>query len=287
VVRLSTRFLVGHGSLQARLEAELLIAHSLGMRRLDLYLQHERTLREQELVPLRALLRRRAKGEPVAYLSGTREFYGRAFTVTPAVLIPRPETELVVERALRWMRERAAPGTAAGEDLSALDLGTGSGCIAVSLALEAPGLRVLASDLCPGALAVAATNAGHHGVRGRVRLLAATWWAALAEAAAFDLIVTNPPYVTTAEMSALMPDVRDFEPRGALEGGADGLAAYREILDGAPRRLRPGGACLLEIDPRRSDAVTAMARDAWPHAQIDVHADLGGALRVVEVWLPR
>ncbi len=273
VVRLSTVYLAEHGSDSARLDAELLIAHVLGMRRLDVYLQYDRPLQDAELAGIRGLLRRRGRGEPVAHLIGRREFYGRSFRVTPAVLVPRPETETLVERALRAARGRAG-------ELSIADLGTGSGCLACTLAAELPGARVTASDLSAEALEVAAGNAEALGVAGRVRLVEGGWADGLP--ADLDLVVSNPPYVTSAEMEELPREV-GFEPRLALDGGADGLDAYRALLPAvaecAPRVWWIG----LEVDSRREAAVAGLARELWPEAAIDVVADLAGRPRVVEV----
>src|SRR5258708_720028 len=167
VLRLSTSFLAQRGSESARLDAELLTAHTLGLRRLDLYLQYDRPLREEELGPIRALLRRRAQGEPVAYLVGEREFHGRTFRVTPAVLIPRPDTETLVGAALAWAHENGATRIA--------DIGTGSGCIAVTMAAELPGATVLATDVSEDALAIAAENARRNAVGERARGVQGSW----------------------------------------------------------------------------------------------------------------
>jgi release factor glutamine methyltransferase len=282
IVRLSTRFLSEHGCDSARLDAELLAAHSLGLRRIDLYLQHDRPLGEDELEPVRALLRRRAAGEPVAYLVGVREFYGRPFRVTPDVLIPRPETETLVERALRWARATAGDG---GQGLRLADAGTGSGCIACSLAAELPGAVVTAGDLSAAAVAVARDNAARLGVADRVTVGEGSWDAPLAPHAPFDALLSNPPYVTSGEMEGLMREVRDHEPRLALEAGEDGLDAYRELFRLCLPLLRPGGYLAVEIDPRRRDAVVGLLRDLCPGSEMGVVDDLAGRPRVVEARL--
>lgn len=285
VVRLSAHHLAGCGSDSPRLDAELLAAHSLGLRRIDLYLQHDRPLDEEELAPIRALLRRRAGGEPIAYILGEREFYGRSFAVTPAVLIPRPETELLVELAVAFLRERTAGDDPLGTGLTAADLGTGSGCIAVTLACEAPGLDVVAGDVSAPAVDVARGNAARHGVEGRVSLSLGEWWSPCARGAV-DLVVSNPPYVSDPELADAMRDVRDHEPRTALSGGPDGLAAYRDLLaPPAAGRLRPGGAVLLEVAPDRAEAVAAMAGEAWSASSVAVRRDLAGRFRCIEVRL--
>jgi release factor glutamine methyltransferase len=283
ILRLSTGYLAAQGSDTPRLDAELLAAHSLGLRRIDLYLQHDRPLGEGELVPLRALLRRRAAGEPVAYLVGVREFYGRPFRVTPAVLIPRPETETLVERTLRWARSVAGPE---GAGLRLADVGTGSGCIACTLAAELPGAVVTAGDVSAEAVAVARENAERLGVAGRVEVGEGSWDEPLVARAPFDALVGNPPYVTTVEMDGLMREVRDHEPRLALEAGADGLDASRELLRRCLPLLRPGGYLALEIDPRRRDAIVDLVRAGRPDTEVGVAGDLAGRPRVVEARLP-
>jgi release factor glutamine methyltransferase len=282
ILRLSTRFLSERGSDSPRLDAELLTAHSLGLRRIDLYLQHDRPLGEDELEPVRALLRRRAAGEPVAYLVGEREFYGRPFRVTPDVLIPRPETETLVERALRWARATAGDG---GQGLRLADAGTGSGCIACSMAAELPGAVVTAGDLSAAAVAVARDNAARLGVADRVTVGEGSWDAPLVAHAPFDALLSNPPYVTTGEMEGLMREVRDHEPRLALEAGEDGLDAYRELLLRCLPLVRPGGYLALEIDPRRGDAVVALVTAGRPGSEVAVVDDLAGRARVVEARL--
>ncbi len=279
VLRLSTRYLADRGSGSPRLDAELITAHALGLRRIDVYLQHDRPLREDELVPLRDLVRRRGQGEPVAYLVGEREFFGRAFRVTRDVLIPRPETETLVELVLAWARGRA--GTA-GEGLRIADAGTGSGCIAVTLAAELPGAHLLAGDVSPAALAVARENAARHGVAERVDIREGAWCAPFADGDPLDGVVSNPPYIATAEMDGLMADVRGHEPHLALEGGADGLAAYRILVPAAAALVRDVGALFLEIDERRAGAVAALAGAALHGAAVTIHKDLAGRDRVVQ-----
>jgi release factor glutamine methyltransferase len=279
VLRRSTRYLADHGSPSARLDAELLTAHALGLRRLDLYLQHDRPLRETELAPLRELVRRRGLGEPVAYLVGEREFWGRSLRVTPDVLIPRPETELVVERALRWARARHGPD---GQGLRIADLGTGSGCLAVTLAAELPGAVVRGSDLSAAALAVAAENVRRLGVSERVELVLGRWAEPLRGLGPFDLVVSNPPYIASAELDAVMRDVRDHEPRLALDGGPDGLAAYRELLPTVVPLLAPAAALVLEVDARRAGPLAGLVAASFAGAVTTVHADLAGLDRVVE-----
>ncbi|HEV7678764.1 MAG TPA: peptide chain release factor N(5)-glutamine methyltransferase [Candidatus Dormibacteraeota bacterium] len=278
VLRLSTSFLAQRGSESARLDAELVTAHSLGLRRLDLYLQFDRPLREEELEPMRALLRRRAAGEPVAYLVGEREFYGRPFLVTPAVLIPRPDTETLVEAALAWARVRAADGGG----LRIADVGTGSGCIGITMAAELPGASVVVSDVSPEALEVARHNIDRTRVGERVETVQGDWTTPLARHAPFDMLLSNPPYVTTAEVAELATDVRNYEPHQALDAGDDGLHAYRALLSHMATLLRSPAYVAVEVDPRRADQVAQLLGAALPGWDVRSRADLTGRPRVIE-----
>jgi release factor glutamine methyltransferase len=272
ILRLSTTYLGDHGSSSARLDAELLCAQALGIGRLDLYLQFDRPLDEGELTAIRELVRRRGKGEPVAYITGTREFYGRAFTVTPDVLIPRPDTETIVERALTALR------AATGGDVRVADLGTGSGCIAITLAAEVPDVEMLATDISAAALDVARANAVRLDVS--VAFVESSWADSLQ--GHVDLVVSNPPYVTSAELEAVDRDVRDFEPRGALLGGDDGADAYRALL-ASLRDHVTASRLMLEVDPRHADAVTALVQEAYPQSVVTAVPDLTGRTRVLDV----
>jgi release factor glutamine methyltransferase len=270
LVRLSATHLGTHGSESPRLDAEVLVAHALECRRLDLYLQFERPLGDAEVDAIRELVRRRSTGEPVAYITGGKEFYGRPFKVTRDTLIPRPETEHLVENVLKWGRERGV--------LRILDLGTGSGCVGVTLACELLQAEVVMTDVSEAALAVAAQNAAANGVSQRVRFAAGSWWHAVTESDRFDVIVSNPPYAMSAEMAELPRDVGEFEPGSAIEGGLDGLDAYREITAGlAARHPR---LVALEIDPRRCGDVLAMLSNALPGHGVAVYQDLAGRDRV-------
>lgn len=276
VLRLSTDYLQQRGSASPRLDAELLLAYALGVRRIDLYLLHDRPIDEPELSAARELVRRRGTGEPVAYITGTREFYGRPFIVTPAVLVPRPETETLVTLALERLR------TTAGSPRVA-DLGTGSGCIAVTLAAELPDVGMVATDVSEDALAIARQNAEANGAGDRVDFVCGDWAAPLHDAV--DLVVSNPPYVTTDELNATDADVREFEPHLALDGGSDGMDAYRSLLATLPGRIRPRGSLLLEVDPRRAAAVGQAVCSVFPGATVTTHADLARRARVVEAAL--
>ncbi len=283
VVRLSTGYLDSHGSSSPRLDAELLAAQALNLRRLDVYLQFDRPLEEEQLGAIRELVRRRGDGEPVAHITGEREFYGRAFRVTPDVLIPRPETETLVGLAIAEAQTRA-PG---GEGLRIADIATGSGCIAVTLAAELPGARITATDVSEAALSVARVNAARHQVADRVELVLGSWCAPVA-GRAFDIVVANPPYIPTGELADLARDVRDHEPVLALDGGTDGLDAYRELLPSIATVLADGGWSALEIDTRAAAPVAALAVEALgPDTVTQTHADLTDRPRVVSLTRPR
>ena len=223
-----------------RLEAELLVAHALKLRRLDIFLRHDQPLSPEELTMIRALVERRRRHEPLAYLTGEREFYGRTFTVDRRVLIPRPETEHLVDAVVAFLRARAeTPSTV-------LDLCTGSGCIAVTVALAVPHATLDAVDLSPAALEVARANVARHKLAERVTLHEGSLFKPLGDKR-FDVIASNPPYIPSDEIPGLMPDVSQHEPHLALDGGPDGTAVLRALLAGVPARLNPGGLLAVEV----------------------------------------
>jgi release factor glutamine methyltransferase len=265
--------LAAAGVEEPRLEAERICAWVLSTDRLRLHLDRERTLIAAQAAAIDGAVARRAAGAPLAYLLGTQPFRGLVLRVGPAVLVPRPETEEVVEAAL------AVLDTMGGARRAALDLGTGSGCIALALAQERPGLIVTAVEASAEALEVARQNALEAGLGAWVTFLHGDLYGPLAADARFDLIVSNPPYLTPAEWDAAPPEVR-AEPRAALVGGADGLAVHRAVLAGAGARLRRGGAVVLEIGATQGGAVAGIARAAG-FAQVDVRRDLAGRDRIV------
>lgn len=252
---------------QPRREAALLLGEVLRLPEAQLYARADDDVPEPAAVSYGQLIRRRADRIPVAYLLGRREFHGRSFAVDPRVLIPRPETEHLVEAALNCI----------DDDALVLDLGTGSGCIAVTLALERPDSRIVATDLSPGALAVAAANCRQHGVADRVRLVRADLLSAL-RPGAFDVVVSNPPYIDVGEWPSLMPEVRDHEPPEALFAG-DGLDFYRRLF-AAGDFLREGQRLLLEIGKGQLEAVREQAEGNGFDVEWVV-ADLAGIPRVL------
>ncbi|MBN1206584.1 MAG: peptide chain release factor N(5)-glutamine methyltransferase [Myxococcaceae bacterium] len=236
-----------------RLTAEVLLAHVLKVGRVRLYVDLDRPLSKEELATFRGLIERRMAGEPTQYLTGVKEFYNRPFKVDARVLIPRPETELLVEAALRAL-PRDAPSRA-------LDVCTGSGCIAISLAAERPQASVLATDLSPDACALARENAEALGVGARVTILQGDLFAPVPEDARFPLIVSNPPYIASGEIPGLSAEVRR-EPNLALDGGQDGLSLVRRVIEGARRWLLPGGLLAMEIGETQGSAVQALLQAA-------------------------
>ncbi|HUY53722.1 MAG TPA: peptide chain release factor N(5)-glutamine methyltransferase [Candidatus Nanopelagicaceae bacterium] len=277
ILRQSTGYLQEAGLDQPRLEAELLLAYCLGVSRLDLYLQFERRLLAPELSRIRPLLRSRARGMPFAYITGRKEFFGLAFEVGEGVLVPRPETELLVELGV------VAAGTAA--QIRCADLGCGSGCAGIAIAARLPAALVDTVDLDPAAVEFSRRNAIGNGVQERVAVLQGSWAAPLRDRGPYQLIVSNPPYVTSAEWADLNPGVRDYEPKMALDGGSDGLDSYRELLPGVAAVAAPGATILLEGDPRRMAALDRLCADLWPQSERRVHQDLSGRDRVLEVRL--
>jgi release factor glutamine methyltransferase len=265
VLKRATGYLEAHGSESPRLDAEVLLAHVLGIRRLDLYLQFDRPLEELQLAPYRELTGRRGRGEPVAYLTGHREFMALDFVVTPDVLVPNPDTEVLVQRAVEWGRDRG------GGALRFADVGTGSGCIAVAVAHYLPEATVDATDISAAALAVAAGNAERNGVADRVRFVLGDLEAPLS--GPYDAVLANLPYVV--EGTALPAEVT-AQPAVALFGG---VVMVNRLLVAAPALLAPGGIALLEVDP----AITADLR-VEGFAGWKLLKDLGGRDRVLEAW---
>lgn len=278
VLRWTAQDLEQRGSGSPRLDAEVLLAHVLQLDRVGLYLAHDRPLDADERARYRKCVERRRAGEPVAYITGVKEFYALPLTVDARVLIPRPETELLVEEAIRVLG-------VAREGGRALDVGTGSGAIVVALLRECPALLADATDVSEDALAVAAANALRHGVQGRLRLLHGSLDEPVAGEPPYDLVVANLPYIPTAELAVLPVSVRSFEPRGALDGGDDGLALVRRLVARAPALLAPGGHLLLEIGAGQAAAVVEEAARQPDLAPARVLPDYAGIDRVV--ILPR
>lgn len=288
----TTDYFTEHGVPSPRLDAELLLSEILKLKRIDLYLNFDKPVAAPDLARFKTLIQRRGQREPLQHILGHADFFGRRFSVTPEVLIPRPETEQLVAKALEWVD--AHPNAT-----RVLDFGTGSGCIAITLALERPNLRVTAEDVSEAALAVARKNAEMLGAaiilrhpRSEFQILAGTQSSGVTSGSPpalyshcgddkFDLIISNPPYIPSDEIAALQPEVSQFEPHLALDGCKDGLAFYRRLLQDAPALLKPGGELAVEIGlgQRAAIADIASATGCWQTAKC--HTDLSGTERIL------
>lgn len=267
VLRGAESYLASRGVENARLNAEHLLAAALGLKRMELYLQFDRPLGEKERAPLRDTVRRRAAREPLQHVLGTAEFHGRVFASDRRALIPRPETEQLAEIALELLKPLENP--------RALDAGTGSGVIALTLAAEVPGAEIIATDLSDAALALAAENAARHDLGARVAFRRADLFPE--EPGEFDLVVANLPYIPSGEIASLSPEVQ-HDPAAALDGGPDGLGIIRRLVAASPARLKPGGALLVEIGLGQGDRVRELL-GASKFRDISVRADYQGAGR--------
>lgn len=264
-------FLGERGIENGRLEAELLLSGILGNRRLDLYLQYDRPVTADEIARYRAAVRRRLRREPLQYILGEVDFRRLRLSVDRRALIPRPETEVLVGTVLEWAGGRP--------DLSAIDIGTGSGAIALSLAVEGEFGRIVATDVSADAIELARHNAQRCGVAGRIEFRHGELWADNGDGARFDVVVSNPPYIAESERSSLQPEVRDWEPAGALFAGADGLSVVNAIVDGAWDQLNEGGLLAVEIGAGQGDAVRKSACERG-YAAVRIITDLAGRQRI-------
>ncbi len=274
VLQWTTSYFAGKGMAQPRADAEVLLAHVLGVERIQLYLNFEKPLGAGELAKFREFVKRRAAFEPTQYIVGKQEFWSLEFELSPAVLIPRPETEILVEKALALAGEEPA---------LVLDIGTGSGAIAVALAHERPQVRVIATDKSFAAIRVARKNALRHGVADRVSFAAMDLMDALAPEHRFDIVVSNPPYVSETEFLDLAPEIANYEPHGALRGGgAQGLSVVRRILEGFRNILKPGGSLLVEIGHDQAEVLDSEFSGASLE-KFEFIRDYSGIKRVLHV----
>jgi len=271
----TVKFFETKGIETARLDAELLLAHALGWQRIELYARYDHVPQGPPLDQFREMVRSRGARMPARYLTGKAEFYSLPLAVSPAVLIPRPETEFLVERALAVLPK--------DDDSLVADLGTGSGAIALAVAKGCAKARVVATDVSEDALAVARANAEKTGLAERVTFALGFWFEALEDGARFDAILSNPPYVAVPDLEQAMPEVRDHEPRLALDGGDDGLDAYRLLVAEAATWLRPGAWLILEVGQGQSEAVLALASETGRYDATAVEPDYQGIPRVVSL----
>lgn len=271
LVRRCAAYLAGKGISNPRLDAEVLLAHVLGVPRIQLYLQFDKPLAAAEVDAYREAVRRRARREPVAHITGSREFWSLSLAVDARVLVPRPETEVLVEAALARM----------GSAGRLVDLGTGSGAVAVALLVERPGWTGVGVDVSGDALEVAAANAARHGVGDRLELRRGDLFAPLAGLeGSFGAVVANPPYIPTGELGGLEPEVARFDPRLALDGGPDGLDVIRRIAAGARVFLATGGFAAVEFGAGQEEAVAGIFRDVGGYEEVALVPDLAGRPRV-------
>ncbi len=281
ILKWTTEYFRKHHVAEPRLDAELLLSTVLGVERIDLYTHFDRQLTDDELTRFRALVKERAAGRPAKYITGRTEFYSRALAVDERVLIPRPETELIVERALTVL----ASGSDSRFPLVA-DICTGSGAIALALATNFSGATYIATDSSPGAVEVARGNAIENGVRDKIEfLIGDLFWplVTMGLEGKVDLVVSNPPYVSESEWANLPPEIRKYEPRAALVAGPDGTEIQKRLLDDARTFLCPGGTLLMEMAPSQREALEETVAGFEEYAPPTFHQDYARHCRVLEV----
>lgn len=270
VLQRTSRFFAERGIPSARLDAELILSHVLGLDRVALYLQHDRPLSEDELERLRPLVRRRGAREPLAWILGTKGFWKVELHSPPGVLVPRPDTETLVEAALSWLPE--------DEERFLADVGSGTGAVGLSILVARPKTKLYATDLSPEAIAATRENASRLGLSERVGVLRGPLLSPIPPSRPIDLVLSNPPYIPSAQIATLAPEIRDHEPRLALDGGPDGLDVYRALIPLAAARARVG--VLLEVGDGQAAEVGALLAAAGLR-EIQTWRDLSGTERVV------
>jgi len=293
-----TEYLIGKGIDSPRLNAELLLSHILNLKRIELYTQFDKSVSKQQLDTLHDLVKRAGQNEPIAYLTGKTEFYSLQLTVSPDCMIPRPETELLVERAIEFLRarpvrnsithkmtqkEKASNGARPGTQYIC-DLCTGCGCIAVAIARNFPNAHIIATDISAAALDIAAKNIEKNGLRGKITLLCGDLFEPIVpqlDVEGFDLIVCNPPYVSAPEYEKLDKNVKDYEPKEALYAGQDGLDIYRRIIEKVDEFLKPDAALMLELGYAQGLAVKDMLEKTGVFAEIRIEKDIHDNDRIV------
>ena len=287
IIQWTTEYLKGKGIDNPRLDSEVLLAHLLRLDRVGLYLNFDRPLSRDELSSFREIVKRRGSREPLQYITGHQEFWSLDFKVTPDVLIPRPDTEILVEEALKAVRRETLDVRRQNQlPFTILDLCTGSGCIAISLAHELKDAVVYAVDTSEAALSIARENAEKNVVQDRVIFLQGDLYEALtshvSRLTSYDLIVSNPPYIKNIDIPNIQPEVRDYEPRMAVDGGTEGLGFYKRIVADAPNHLSPHGWLMVEVGEGQADAVSKMMADTGAFESISTVKDLAGIERVVK-----
>ena len=289
-IQKSTEFLAKKGVESPRLQTELLLAHQLKMPRMKLYLNFDRVLTAPETDALRELIKRRAAREPLQHITGSTNFCGYEIAVNRHALIPRPETELLAELGWKFLQGRAdllvSQDAQQRVPTTALDFGTGTGCIAIALAAKCPATKITALDISADALALAKQNAAQNQVAERIEFFQGDGFSALTGKHQFDLIVSNPPYIASTEIATLEPEVKDFDPRGALDGGAAGLDFYRRLATEAKPFLKPDGKIMVEFgDGQADDIQKIFEAEKWLVEA--VQADYNQRARMLVAGLPK
>lgn len=272
-----TQYLTEKGIDAPRLSAELLLSNVLGLKRIELYTQYNSPVAEPQLSRLRELVKRAGGHEPIAYLVGKTEFYSMEINVTPDCMIPRPETELLVQRAIEFLRTRNGIQ-------KVCDLCTGSGCVAVAIAQNYPNVRIIATDICDAALAVAATNVEKHHLKDKITLLSGDLFDPIIpqlDTGKFDLIVCNPPYVSSGEYEKLDKNVKDYEPQLALLAGEDGMDIYRRIIEKVDSFLKSDAALIMEIGYAQGTAIRELLEQTGIFTEVKIEKDFHNNDRIV------
>ncbi|MFO7962959.1 MAG: peptide chain release factor N(5)-glutamine methyltransferase [Desulfobacterales bacterium] len=276
ILNWTTAYFSSHDVEAPRASAEIILAHVLRVNRIDLYTNYDKPLTGDELAAYKRLIKRRVGREPVAYITGTKGFWSMDLHVTDKCLIPRPETEILVQEALAFL-----PEDSIGPPMKILEFGTGSGAVVIALALERPGHLFFASDCFTEALWVARKNATEHHLMDQILFFAGDWTEPLKIESRFDMIISNPPYIPTSEITHLQLEISRFEPAAALDGGMDGLSCIRRIVGSVRNHLAPGGRLLLEIGYDQKTKVADIIRSVGGYEDIAFVRDYGGHYRVV------